>query len=185
MKPNEQAAREYHAQIIYGQPQDPITDQQHINAHLAGQKFQIDTLAEMAREHEKAIDEAAEKCPATVNNVPMIVGFKAGANFGFTLGQASMQGEIDEAVRLMNYYAESDAEGRNLWRDSQSQLTKRDAEILRLNEMVEVMEKGLNKINKLARPETMEQQMNPSFTWPIYGTCEETLTKISELRKKL
>lgn len=41
---------------------------------------------------EKARDEAAEKCPATPNNVAMIVGFKAGADWA----KAFMQAEVDQ-----------------------------------------------------------------------------------------
>ena len=169
IKPSEQAAREYsyknHSPVDHGLVQ--IT-------HFSGQQHILDTLAEMAREHEKEIKEEAirQYCMTTSNKEI----FKDGAHFGFTLGQASMQGEIKKLRdrptdgEYKNRYHKQ-KEWEVLMRDK---LTQRDATIKSLNEMVEVMHEAITAM-RCWIPVRKE-------AWNI---SVEALTKISELRKKL
>ena len=127
---------------------------------------------EAAREHEKAIDDAAQEY-GNLGNINTYIAFQCGARFGFILGQASMQGEIDKQVKLK-------MEAIGLYGLSENQLTQRDAAIKSLNEMVGVMEKTLSKCNSCC----WDAKTEVSYDDLAY-IVREALTKISELRKKL
>ena len=143
------------------------------------------------KEIDKAIEEEAEnhrrakQYNSESYNAQMVQSFKKGAHFGFTLGKASMQGEIDWIKNERDCYHKQLMQDEDKIIKLRDQLTQRDATIKSLNEMVEVMEHSFKWYASYGSENAIPLSKQSEYgVCKMYENARFALTRVSALRKK-